>query len=141
VQTIGATEVPSIKTLSSPPFFVTGARNVFLETIKRGEDDFIHDKTTIIVRLYEAFGGHAQARLAIGDKLPISKIYLTNLLEDESEHIELNIMTNDPAAPAFVKLDFRGFEVKTVKIVLDKKGSKPKTETCVLHKSYVNDIC
>lgn len=45
------------------PFSVHGAQNVFLETIKRGEDDNLNDekKRTIILRLYEQFGGHARA--------------------------------------------------------------------------------
>ena len=45
--------------LSGPPFSVSGAHNVFLETIKRGEDDDFKNgtNTTIVLRLYEAFGG------------------------------------------------------------------------------------
>lgn len=51
------------------PFILTGARNVILDTVKRGEDDHfghgeekskkvIHDQV-IILRLYEAHGGAA----------------------------------------------------------------------------------
>jgi len=55
-------------------FVIEGARNVFLETVKRGEygsfDDpvnFDHkDATsTVILRLYGAYGGHAQVKLVI----------------------------------------------------------------------------
>lgn len=49
----------------SPPFSVTGAPNVFLETVKRGEDD-VHSagkEQTVILRLWEQFGGHAKAKL------------------------------------------------------------------------------
>jgi alpha-mannosidase len=49
----------------SSPFSVHGAANVMLETIKRGEDDLFEmdGKRTIILRLYEQFGGHAEAIL------------------------------------------------------------------------------
>ncbi|GLB44397.1 putative alpha mannosidase, middle domain [Lyophyllum shimeji] len=114
----------SISALQAP-FAVEGARNVFLETMKRGEnDDHAADSgaTTIVLRLYEAFGGHAQAKLRIASHLPVSKAYVTNLLEDDDT--ELNIMHTDDARGTcgFVRLDFRGFEVKTVKLVLQHTG-------------------
>jgi alpha-mannosidase len=110
-----------LSTLRSP-FVVEGARNVFLETVKRGDDDFESksEATTIILRLYEAFGGHAQARLRISHYLPVVKAYTTNLLEDDGEDDELNITRVDDTqtTTAMLKLDFRAFEVKTVKLVL-----------------------
>ena len=45
------------------PFRVDAAQNVILECFKRGEDDEKTGKETIIVRLFEQFGGHATARL------------------------------------------------------------------------------
>ncbi|KAF5376659.1 hypothetical protein D9615_007835 [Tricholomella constricta] len=113
-----------MSTLRSP-FTVEGARNVFLETVKRGENDDHSDKSTeatVVLRLYEAFGGHAQAKLRIASHLAVSKAYVTNLLEDDDK--ELNIMrTDDPQGTAgYLKLDFRGFEVKTVKLVLRQPG-------------------
>ncbi|KAJ7889028.1 galactose mutarotase-like domain-containing protein [Mycena leptocephala] len=49
------------------PFDIEGAPDVFLETVKRREDDSFKSggKTTVVLRLYEAFGGHAQAQLHI----------------------------------------------------------------------------
>ena len=49
-------------------FVVEGARNVVAETIKRSEADAFSSSTNaagkeIVVRLYEAFGGHAKATL------------------------------------------------------------------------------
>lgn len=44
------------------PFSVS-APNVVLETVKRGEDDKDGKATTIILRLYEQYGGHANAVL------------------------------------------------------------------------------
>lgn len=105
------------------PFVVEGAPNVFLETIKRGENDtFGPDSatTTVVLRLYEAFGGHARAQLRIASHLTISKAFITNLLEDENENEELNIFRfdNTETPGSLVKLNFRGFEVKTVKLVI-----------------------
>jgi alpha-mannosidase len=48
-------------------FGVTGAPNVIMETIKRGDDDDFSSKNeqTIVLRLYEAFGGHARGSLNV----------------------------------------------------------------------------
>ena len=44
------------------PFKLKGSRNIILDTVKRGEDDHFASKSkqgqTVILRLYEAFGGH-----------------------------------------------------------------------------------
>lgn len=102
------------------PFSVEGARNVFLETVKRGEND-TSSETSVVLRLYEAYGGHALAKLNISSHLSIKKAFVTNLLEDELE--ELNILRADDTeqTDAVLKLDFRGFEVKTVKLVIGKQ--------------------
>lgn len=52
-------------TFTGNPFRVANARNVILETVKRGEDD-VHaegKEQTLILRLFEQFGGHASAVL------------------------------------------------------------------------------
>lgn len=50
-------------------FSVTGAPNVILETVKRGDDDEFttsaKGEKTVVLRLYEAFGGHARASLNV----------------------------------------------------------------------------
>jgi len=121
---------PDILSSIHSPFVVEGARNVFLETVKRGEDDSfgetvnLDDKsltTTVILRLYEAYGGHAQARLLISHHLPVLKAITTNLLEDEDE--ELYVLhsssdSSDGSSGCALSLSFRGFEVKTIKLVL-----------------------
>ncbi|TFK38533.1 glycoside hydrolase family 38 protein [Crucibulum laeve] len=117
------------------PFVVEGARNVFLETIKRGENDSFDapadfetegnkSTTTVVLRLYEAFGGHATAHLRIGNHVSVTKAFITNLLEDEED--ELNIVRAEDNGGSTLKLTFRAFEVKTVKLVL---GALPKTST------------
>ncbi|KAF7980211.1 hypothetical protein HWV62_39313 [Athelia sp. TMB] len=105
------------------PFTVEGARNVILETVKRGDGDGYKSKdseTSIVLRLYEAYGGHALAKLNIASHLAVKKAFVTNLLEDELE--ELNILRADDTeeTDAVLKLDFRGFEVKTIKLVIGK---------------------
>ncbi|CAO3640016.1 unnamed protein product [Cunninghamella blakesleeana] len=69
-----------------PKFRVENAPNVILDTIKKAEDS-----DDIIIRLYEAYGGHARARFHCS--LPMKSICSCNILEDELETIYL--MTND----------------------------------------------
>jgi alpha-mannosidase len=108
------------------PFEIRGASNVFLETVKRGDNDNFglqESETTVILRLYEAYGGHARATLKIASHVAVRKAFVTNLLEDNVD--ELNILQADDAehAAASLKLDFRGFEVKTLKLVIGSAGS------------------
>jgi len=130
------------------PFVVEGARNVFLETVKRGEyDDFdepanLDDKdstTTIVLRLYEAFGGHAQAKLNISSHLPVLKAFTTNLLEDEDEELYLLRSSDaDGDVGSSLSLSFRGFEVKTVKLVLGALPPTPSQKRVSKRSSWVN---
>ena len=114
---------------------------MFLETVKRGEYDSFEgvvdlgsDKfggtttrttTSVILRLYEAYGGHAQARLLISRHLPVLKAFTTNLLEDEDEELYVLRSSNSDSdssdgssSSSALSLSFRGFEVKTIKLVL-----------------------
>ncbi|KAF8228013.1 glycoside hydrolase family 38 protein [Tricholoma matsutake] len=126
------------------PFVVEGARNVFLETVKRGDDDFESKSkaTTVTLRLYEAFGGHAQARLRISCHLSVAKAYTTNLLEDKDEDEELNIMHADDddaqTTSPVLKLDFRAFEVKTVKLVLKEHAGAHLSRKEGKRESWIN---
>lgn len=106
------------------PFSFRGAPNVFLETIKRGEFDHFKDSsskhpTTIILRLYEAFGGHARTTLHIAEHVSISKACITNLLEDETEDLRIHREGNADNGPVAIHLDFHAFEVKTVKLEIN----------------------
>jgi alpha-mannosidase len=95
-----------------------------LETIKRGEDDFEPNDscTTVILRMYEAFGGHGSVKLHVGEHVPVKRAYVTNILEDTKGELGLVSTTG---AHSTLKLDFRGFEVKTVnsKLVLETEES------------------
>ncbi|TCD63848.1 Glycoside hydrolase, 38 vacuolar alpha mannosidase [Steccherinum ochraceum] len=115
---------------ASPPFTISGDHNVILETIKRGEDDDFKKNTnpTVVLRLYEAFGGHARVKLRVSPDFHVVKATITNLLEDELEVLGVKTDNDDLQS---VKLDFRGFEVKTVKLTLGSKTREPKRESWV----------
>jgi alpha-mannosidase len=111
------------------PFAIFGSdHSVFLETFKRGDLDSDADgKRTIVLRLYEAYGGHAT--VALQANVPgVVAAYQTNLLEDDegAEALALEAPDAHAAAPleggVVIPLGFRGFEVKTVKLVLAKEG-------------------
>lgn len=111
---------------TSPPFTVHGAPNVILETVKRGEfDDYSSTSTgvTVVLRLYEAFGGHAKAILKIGGHIPVLKACITNLLEDETQQIQLLTAEDPQDETVSLKLDFHGFEVKTVKVTIGRAST------------------
>ncbi|KZV87865.1 glycoside hydrolase family 38 protein [Exidia glandulosa HHB12029] len=102
--------------LTKTPFQVSGAPNVVLETIKRGDDDDRDGTTSVILRLYEAFGGHARAKLHVSDKIVVKKASLVNLLEDEQQELKL--------VDGALALEFRGFQFQTVKLVLDDSATE-----------------
>ena len=116
---------------TQPPFRLDGAHNVFLETIKRGEhDDFdakgdaANANVNVVLRLYEAYGGHARVKLHVGGHIPVARAFVTNLLEDET--LELHVAREDDASGSrtTLTLDFHAFEVKTVKLVIGPKASE-----------------
>lgn len=45
------------------PFSIEGARNVLLETIKRGEADAKSKETSVVLRMHEHLGGGARVIL------------------------------------------------------------------------------
>ncbi|KIM81372.1 hypothetical protein PILCRDRAFT_89124 [Piloderma croceum F 1598] len=101
------------------PFKVQGASNILLETIKQGDDIKFgsHDSEMM------TYGGHAQVVLNIGHQVSIQKVFVTNLLEDELD--ELNILQVDDTkhTAVILMLEFRGFKVKTLKLIIGLKGS------------------
>jgi alpha-mannosidase len=120
-----------VATVPRPPFVLFGRDpSVFLETIKRGDLDVDgkNGPRTIVLRLYEAFGGHASVGLQIDVGTKVVAAYDTNLLEDDAglealalertscEEGEGGQRLSDEAVS--IRLAFRGFEVKTIKLVL-----------------------
>ncbi|GMK54493.1 hypothetical protein CspeluHIS016_0110790 [Cutaneotrichosporon spelunceum] len=114
-------------TFMGNPFRIENARNVFLETVKRGEDD-VHaegEEQTLILRLFEQFGGHANAVLQITG-LAVAKAELVNIMEDHMEDLKVSSAgPNSSSDDSEIKLRFRGYEIKTVRLTL-KPGAKPK---------------
>lgn len=118
-------------TVPHPPFVLFGRDpSVFLETIKRGDLD-VDGKDghrTIVLRLYEAYGGHTTVGIQIN--VPgVVAAYETNLLEDDAgaETLTLERTTGEgegqrQSGAQSIRLAFRGFEVKTVKLVLSKEA-------------------
>jgi len=119
--------------VSHPPFVLFGRDpSVVLETLKRGDLD-VDGKDgprTIVLRLYEAFGGHTSAYLHINVRGVVAA-YETNLLEDDAgaEALALERTAGEELGQqqseetvSVIRLAFRGFEVKTIKLVLAKEG-------------------
>lgn len=118
-------------TVPRTPFVLFGRDpSVFLETIKRGDLD-VDGKgghRTIVLRLYEAYGGHTTVGIQIN--VPgVVAAYETNLLEDDTgaETLTLERTTEgegqqQSGETLSIRLAFRGFEVKTVKLVLSKEA-------------------
>ena len=123
MRTVPENLAKSLSDVAKPPFSVRGAPNVVIETVKRGEDDSFSKSSkqpkTLVLRLYEAFGGHAQAFLRISGMFKVSKAFETNLLEDDlSEKSIFRAQENSEDSDVEIKLEFRGFEFKTIKLVL-----------------------
>jgi alpha-mannosidase len=101
-------------------FRIEGAPNVIIDTIKRGDDDdFLSSSASksVICRIYESKGGHAKATLTT--TLPIAKASIVDLLERKIEDLEIvSSQAKDESGKQSVKLNFRGFQVVTVKFEL-----------------------
>ncbi|KAJ2302857.1 Glycoside hydrolase, 38 vacuolar alpha mannosidase, partial [Coemansia sp. RSA 2706] len=94
------------------PFFsVSGARNVVLDAVKRAEDD----ERSFVVRLYEAYGGHARALLT--SRLPFSRVCKVNLLEepmDDGDGDGIEWLKHSTA----LEVPFKPFEVVSLRFTL-----------------------
>jgi alpha-mannosidase len=108
----------------------TGAPNVIIDVIKRGEDDEDIDDSSgqslpkrkgrsVIIRLYDSLGGKSTGELGFG-KLPVTKVFRCNLLEDDLSEFNLE-------DPEFLQLTVGAFEVVTLRLQLGGPNSKPKS--------------
>ncbi|MCO5589556.1 hypothetical protein L7F22_043524 [Adiantum nelumboides] len=98
---------------------------IVFDTVKRGEDDFdYHEQkasgeTTVILRLYESLGSHAN--VVINSKYPFKSVTRTNMLEDDQEDSNESLQirtTSDEGEQRKVALKVRPFEVVTLKFRL-----------------------
>jgi alpha-mannosidase len=92
---------------ASCSFFSLDCQNVIVEAVKRAEDS-----DAVVLRLYEAHGARARARLRIA--LPVSGARQTDLLERGGKRLRVSRV----AGAADIVLDFKPFEIKTVVLSL-----------------------
>ncbi|KAH8919273.1 glycoside hydrolase family 38 protein [Atractiella rhizophila] len=113
----------SINTLTArkSPVHIVGGSNVFIDTIKRGDDDdFSGDEysavpRTVVLRIYEAYGGHASVDLQID--LGVKKATICDILErDQGE-----VLVKPVGSGSVIPLQFRAFQVISVKLYLDEE--------------------
>ena len=97
------TQPTSLPVGETKSFFAVDHPAVVIDTIKKAEDS-----NDLIVRLYESRGTHVQTSLT--SCLTLRKAIRTNLLEDDLGDI--------PLSDGAVLLDFKPFEIRTVRIVL-----------------------
>jgi alpha-mannosidase len=88
---------------SACAFFRVDNPNIILEAVKKAEGS-----DAIILRLYEASGSAQQASME--SVFSVKKTLLTNMLEQEQEELALQ--------GGRISLEFRGFEIKTLKLFL-----------------------
>ncbi|KAJ5689862.1 hypothetical protein N7462_004254 [Penicillium macrosclerotiorum] len=82
--------------LKSFPIVIDGDDSIVLDTIKRGEDDEdistgnlpVRNGRSVILRVYESLGG--LSRGTVRTIWNITKVFRTNLLEDDGEEVILN---------------------------------------------------
>ncbi|KAF2187131.1 glycoside hydrolase family 38 protein [Zopfia rhizophila CBS 207.26] len=99
---------------------ISGAANLILDTVKRGEDDEdvsrgelpVKKGKSVICRVYDAMGGRSQGVLEWGG-LPVKKVVKVNALEDELEDV-----LAEAKGKSGVQIELRAFEVATFKLVL-----------------------
>ena len=104
------------------PFSIEGAPNVVLETIKRAEDDPKKKLTRVVLRIFEAYGGHATATLRIASQLTVDRAYTTNLLEEKIASLEL--VKQAATGDTLITLPMRGFQILSVRLNISKTESK-----------------
>ncbi|WWC88253.1 uncharacterized protein L201_003160 [Kwoniella dendrophila CBS 6074] len=95
---------------------------IILETIKRGEDDFIDDSRSnksIILRLYDSLGGRSRTVLKIDGLTKPKSIKWLNILEEPEMFQDQPVDWIMDDGVIIVKMDFRCFEIKTLGIYLD----------------------
>jgi len=83
-------------------FFSVDNAAVILETVKKAETI----PSAAVVRLYEAYGGHARTKLSTS--LPVKRVRTCNLLEIPDDH---DVVT---CSGGHVELDFRPFQIRTL---------------------------
>lgn len=100
---------------------IHGSKSLILDCIKRGEDDedvsrgelAVRRGRSIILRVYEAMGGKNRGHIAT--TLPVKQVFKCNVLEDDTEEIELQEQESNTLN---VPIELRAFEVATYRLQL-----------------------
>jgi alpha-mannosidase len=104
-------------TLMAKPIVLKGDENLILDTVKRGEDD--EDVSldgllprragrSVIIRVYDSLGG--RGRGTIETVWPLSKVFKTNLLEDDEFEV--------PVKDGKFELELGPFQLATYRLLL-----------------------
>ncbi|KAF2806132.1 uncharacterized protein BDZ99DRAFT_466406 [Mytilinidion resinicola] len=107
---------------------ISGADNLVLDTVKRGEDDKdmpsiglpLRKDRSVIVRMYDAMGGKSRGVLSWG-VLDVKRVEKCNVLEDDGEEIsivETEVLVDGERTSKGVEIEVRAFEVATYRLVL-----------------------
>jgi alpha-mannosidase len=133
--------VPTLKGISSANKILSaitlkGSPALILDCIKRGEDDVdvsranllpVRKGRSVILRIYDSLGGRSTGTICWDPELVhVSKVFRTNLLEDDEEELEMKVSREgegesedeSDAAPCEVEVKFRPFEVATFRLQL-----------------------
>ena len=102
---------------------IHGSESLVLDCIKRGEDDEdisrgelpVRPGRSIILRVYEAMGGKSRGHIAVAPTLSVKKAFKCNILEDDTEGIELPEQTSNGL---HIPIELRPFEVATYRLQL-----------------------
>ncbi|PWZ01460.1 putative AMS1-alpha-mannosidase [Testicularia cyperi] len=115
-----------IELLSTGRATTGGNHAIVIDTVKRAEEDFEYHGTkprsgafSVVVRLYESVGSSARDTLKISH--PVKSVSVTNLLEDTDERQSSEVQFNtliDENDHSHIQLEFRPFEIKTLKITI-----------------------
>ncbi|KAG8760256.1 Glycoside hydrolase, 38 vacuolar alpha mannosidase [Serendipita sp. 396] len=106
----------AINTTNKSPFSIEEAPNVILETVKRAEDDPHKKLTRVVLRIFEAYGGHASATLRVASHLTVDRAYICNLLEEKISGLELT--THEATGDTLIKLSLHAFQILTVRLTI-----------------------
>ncbi|KAK6337991.1 Glycoside hydrolase, 38 vacuolar alpha mannosidase [Orbilia brochopaga] len=102
--------------------WLTGAKNIILDHVKRGEDDeefgdlaIVKRKgNSVVIRLFDALGG--KSRAVINSKWAVKKVTKCNVLEDDLE--DINVVKSADGSTWQAEVTVRAFEVATYRLWL-----------------------
>ncbi|PSN59654.1 alpha-mannosidase-like protein [Corynespora cassiicola Philippines] len=105
------------------------ARNLIIDTIKRGEDDEdvsrgelpVKKGKSVILRIYDSMGGKGRGVLLWGD-LKVKNVLRVNALEDEVQDLsgEMTVVEGEDGKKGRgVWVSVKAFEIVTIKLVLE----------------------